>query len=214
MPILALLFLLFWSGPTLAASPQRLPLADGTRFEFDLPAGWIFSRSPPAFLVREAVADLSRELAARDKKVPAGRIEEVARQRLGANDGFVYRPATRALLLIDFSALGPDEAAPDSRTLERSARYAADSLRQESGGTKVGVNIRPATLAWLPGAWRLEARYLEDGGENHFVGFIGYFAPYWVYLYYTGRGRDSVDIESLKMLLESAHILPPSEHGN
>ena len=213
MPILLLLFLLLWGGPAAAASPQQLVLANGSTLLFELPAGWVFSRTPPDFLVRETVADLDRDLAAKGKQLPPAQVAELARQRLLANEGFVYQATSRDLLLIDFSPLGPGEAAPDARALERSARYAADSLRQEPDAAEVEIACRPATLAWLPQAWRLDAHYRLAGTPRRFIGIIGFHAPFWIYLYYTDRGGDPAATAALEKLLQSARIAPRSGPG-
>jgi len=212
MPLLVACLLLLLGSPAFAAEVESLTLADGTTLQFALPeAGWIFSRVPPDFLVRATMADLGRELAAQGKKPNPARTEQLARQRLGENEGFVYRPESESYLLIDFSPLGATEQPPGAGAIEASARAAAEVLQQEEGTAEVVADRREVPFPGLSTAWRLDARYRQDGAPRRFIGIIGFHDPYWVFLYYTDKGGGETDYGQMEALLASARIIGTRE---
>ena len=207
MPILILCLLLVLGSPALAAGPEALALADGTTLQFTLPAGgWVFGRTPPDFLVRATVADLGGELAAKGQPASPARVEALARERLGENEGFVYQPTSESYLLIDFSPLQQGEKPPGEAAIAASARDAAEVLQQEEGTAEVVTNRRRVEFPGLSWAWRLDARYRQDGAPRRFVGIIGFRAPYWVFLYYTDKGVNAADYGQMEALLAGARI--------
>lgn len=207
MPILTLCLLLVLGSPALAAGPEALVLADGTTLQFTLPAGgWVFGRTPPDFLVRATVADLGGELVAKGQPASPARVEALARERLGENEGFVYQPTSESYLLIDFSPLQQGEKSPGELAIAASARDAAAVLQQEEGTAEVVTNRRRIEFPGLSWAWRLDARYRQDGAPRRFVGIIGFRAPYWVFLYYTDKGVNAADYGQMEALLAGARI--------
>jgi hypothetical protein len=207
MPILILCLLLVLGSPALAGGPEALALADGTTLQFTLPAGgWVFSRTPPDFLVRAASADLGGELAAKGQAVSPERLEALARERLRENEGFVYQPRSESYLLIDFSSLQQGEKPPGEAAVAASARDAAEVLQQEEGTAEVVTNRQRIEFPGMSWAWRLDARYRQDGAPRRFIGIIGFRAPYWVFLYYTDKGINAADYGQMEALLAGARI--------
>jgi len=203
-----ILCLILCCGSSALAAPQALALNDSLTLEFDLPpGGWVFGRNPPDFLLRDSVADLSRELAARGEDVDPEQVTALARQRLDANEGFVYRPGSESLLLIDFSPLRAGEKAPAAGSVERSAEYAAASLAAEAGVSEVVTSRRPTAFPGLSFAWRIDSSYLDDGAPRRFLGIIGFRAPFWVYLYYTDKERETDSWDQMNTLLEGARVV-------
>lgn len=208
MPVLFLFLLLVLGSPVAAAGPELLTLGDGNTLQFTLPPGnWVFSRVPPDFLVRATAADLGRELATQGKETSPEQVAELARQRLGENEGFVYHPESESCLLIDFSPLSPKEQSPGAGAIEASARAAAEVLQQEEGMAEVVTDRRPILFPGLSWAWRLDARYLQDGAPRRFIGIIGFRDPYWVFLYYTDKGANDSDYGQMEALLDAARIV-------
>ncbi|AMV72076.1 hypothetical protein JCM30471_05760 [Desulfuromonas carbonis] len=208
MPFLIICLILFCSSVSALAAPQALALNERLTLEFDLPAGgWVFGRNPPDFLLRATVADLTRELAGRGEEVESERVTELARQRLGANEGFVYQPESESLLLIDFSPLRAAEKEPAAAGIERSAEYAAASLAAEEGVSEVVTSRRPTSFPGLTFAWRIESSYRLHGEPRRFLGIVGFHAPFWVYLYYTERGGATDSWEEMNSLLKGARVV-------
>ena len=209
MPFLILCLLLVLGSPCAAAGPEVLTLADGTSLQFSLPAGgWIFSRTPPDFLVRDRAADLGDELAAKGQSPSPDQVEKLARQRLKENEGFVYQPQSESYLLIDFSPLAAGERPPGPAGIAASARAAAEMLGQEEGTTEAVTDQRRITFPGMTEAWRLDARYRLNGTPRRFIGIIGFRAPYWVFLYYTDKGVNAADPTRMEALLKGARIAP------
>ena len=209
MPLLIVCLLLVLGSPCAAAGPETLTLADGTSLQFTLPAGgWIFSRTPPDFLVRERVADLGGELAARGQSTPPEQVEKLARARLQENEGFVYQPQSESYLLIDFSPLAAGEKPPGPADIAASARAAAEMLSQEEGMTEAVTHKRRITFPGMTEAWRLDASYRLNGAPRRFIGIIGFRDPYWVFLYYTDKGVNTADRTQMEALLDGARIAP------
>ena len=209
MPFLIFCLILFGTSSSALAAPQALALNASLTLVFDLPAGgWVFARNPPDFLLRAVVTDLTRELAARGETIEPERVGALARQRLEANEGFVYQPGSESVLLIDFSPLRAGEKVPDRESVERSAEYAAASLAAEEGVREVVTSRRPAAVPGLTFAWRVESSYRIDGVARRFLGIVGFRAPFWVYLYYTGKGEDEGGPGAMNALLEGARVVP------
>lgn len=200
--VLAAVFLLPY-----VAGAERLQLDRRNSLTFDLPGPvWSFSRQPPQSLIRRTVARMERQLRAKGQAVHPDAVLEQARQRLTENQGFVCDSASGACLQIEFSPLEPRQALPSDADVATSARYAGQSLAQEPGV----VGARPTYRKYrIPGAriaYRLEARYRQDGQARHFIGIVGYFHPYWFFLYYTDPLRNPTDARDMERLLHSVTL--------
>ena len=93
-----------------------------------------------------------------------------------------------------------------TRRIAASARSAAQVLQQEDGTTEVVTEKRRVEIPGLRWAWRLDARYRQDGAPRRFVGIIGFRAPYWVFLYYTDKGVNAADCGQMEALLAGVRI--------
>lgn len=177
-------------------------------FDIDLAAGWVLHREPPDALVKELATHVAHEPAA--AAATAEQIETVARRRLSANQAILYHAASGAHLDIAFSPLDPGEAVPGPRALRRSAEIAAGSLERESDVAEVAWEITPAAMTGADGLLLLSAGYLQHGRPMVFLGYVGYTAGYWIFLYFTAPGEPPELLREMRGMLARAAIRPAS----
>lgn len=206
--ILVTLLMICCLGPGLACS-EDLVLPWGLTFHFEVPPdGWRFSAAPPDFLVAARTADAQAELAAGGKSVDPARLEAAVAKRLGEDEGFVFHPASKALLEIDFSPLRKDEDPPGEKTLADSARYAMQELEGEGGVAGFDGHTRKIEFPGLALAYRIDATFTMDGEPRKFLGIVGYQQPCWVFLYYTDPLANPGDFPAMEKMLGTARIAP------
>ncbi len=171
-------------------------------------SGWRASPAPPAFLVDKTANGMSDGMFAKARKAGLETREQAALKMLGANELFVYNPASRAYLQIDLSSLRDGEKAPAAQTLKRSACYAGESLAREPGISAVDYRCRKALLPGLKPAYRVDADYQQNGHRGQFSGIVGFVPPYWVYLYYTDPLSNSADRGQMEQLFGAIRFFP------
>ncbi len=186
---------------------QTFQLAPGFTLDVSVPEGrWRISQTPPELLVEETAEHLEHEMAEKGQQVDPERLRDHARERLGANELFIFNPESGSNLMVDVSALGEGEAAPSKRAIQTSARYAGESLSSEEGVSNVTSEVNRVRLEGVRAAFRLDASYLQHEEPRTFVGIIGFADPYWVFIYYTDHRTDSADLPEAEEIFRSMRI--------
>ena len=193
--------------PLFAASSGAvgLPVAKGLVFALDPVGGWtVHSADPPEALVKETARHVAHEPAA--AKATPEQIEIVARKRLASNEAIVYHPSSGAHLNIDFSPLDEGASAPNSRTLKKSAEYAARSLANENDVTDAIWDIRAVKFDGASDTYLLSVKFLRHGAPMVFQGYVGTVQRHWFFLYFTAPGDDLQVLQEMESMLANASI--------
>ena len=170
---------------------------------------WELARQIPEFLVEDQAEHLARELGGQGRNVSREELVALARKRLGTNELFLFNPATKAHLEVDFSPLFAQETAPSEEAVALSVRYAAESLSREEGVSDVRTRSKKVLVHGALAAYRLDAEFLMHGSRTRFVGVVGFYSPYWFYFYFTDPMKDPEDYEEMGNILKSLAITPP-----
>lgn len=205
---LMIVLLLAVSNLAVAAGYEVLP---GIEVSFATPSSpWQVSKEPPDFLVKEQAAHLHAPQlkAARKAGIEP---EEAARQILKTNELFLFNPQNGAHLKIDFSPLREGEVPPRAKTLQASARYAAEGLQDEEGVEAAKSRVGKTRITGAKAAFRVDADFLMHGQATRFIGVITSARNNWIYLYYTGPYPGLEDLAVVDQILESFSIAPGKE---
>jgi len=189
------------AGPACAI---EIALPGNLVFDVPLEPGWTLYLAPPEPLVRELAGHIAHNPSA--SGATAEQIAGVTRNRLAANEGILYHAASGAHLDIDFSPLAPEETAPDSRMLQRSAEIAANSLEQEDDVSQLVWDISRSTFPGIDQVFLLTAGYLQHDLPMVFLGYVGYTDRSWVYLYFQAPGNDPGVLRDIKLMLSRASV--------
>jgi len=195
------LFLCLIAWPACAT---EIALPGNLVFEVPLEPGWTLYLEPPESLVQEMARHIAHDPSAAG--ATAEQISSVARNRLAANEGIIYHAASGAHLDIDFSPLDQGETAPDSRMLQHSAEIAAKSLEKEDDVSQLVWDISRATFPGIEQVFLLTAGYLQHDIPMVFLGYVGYTASSWVYLYAQAPGNDPVVLRDMKLMLSQGSV--------
>jgi hypothetical protein len=198
------LCLVFWFASS-AAIAADVQVTETLVFSVDLKTGWsLHLDDPPAPLVKEIASHIAHEPAAAN--ATEEQIERVARKRLLANEAILYHAESGAHLDIDFSPLSEGEKEPTSRTLKNSAKYAAESLSSEEDIEDVDWEVSSVTINGARETYLLSANYLQHDHPMTFLGYIGFVADSWFFLYFTAPGKDPVTLTEVKEMLAKASV--------
>ncbi len=194
-----------------AATPPQVnrtvEISPGLSLGVYLPSDrWTMTSEIPEFLVEDRAEHIEHELAEKGQKVSRDQLLDAARKRLAANELFIFNPASKASMEIDFSPLKDGEAAPSRRTVAASARYAGDSLSQEEGVSEARFSDRKADVFGARDAYRLDADYKHHDEKTRFLGIVGFAAPYWFYAYYTDHLAVPSDHQEMDRIVRSLLI--------
>lgn len=188
LPVL-LITMLMWAHTAGAASFQ---IAKDLMLELELPSQrWQTATVSPDQIVRMVAGGEGPALL------------EKTRRMLAANELYVWNPASHAYLMVDVSPLKEGEAAPSTRQVMLSARYAGSALEAEEGVSTVRHSVSETSLTGVRIAYRLDAKYSKQGQPHRFAGLIGFSQPYWVYLYYNDPMTDDADFVEMESILKS-----------
>jgi hypothetical protein len=193
------LFALAMGFLPLPVTAAELVISEGLFVEIPLREGWTLHLEPPEALVIEMAAHVAHEPAAANAS--AAQIEKVTRNRMAANEAFVYHAASGAHLEIDFSPLEQGASAPSTKTLRTSAEYAAQSLEGEEGVSNVAWDVIPVKIQGAREAFQLVADYQQHDLPVKFVGTIGYVEGYWLFLYFTDPSQKPEVFEQMQEML-------------
>lgn len=169
--------------------------------------GWTVSSDIPEFLLEEFAHHLEHELEARGLSRTDEEMREVARQRLDANEVFIFNPSSRSYIMVDFSKLRDSEKAPSRQSVFDSARYAADSLSTEEGVSDMTSEVSSVHVEGADYAFRLDADFQSHGNSRKFSGVVGFADPYWFFVYYTDTLAGPGDYATIDNLLDNLTIL-------
>lgn len=164
---------------------------------------WVLSRQAPAFFVEQTRNLVKEDMLALGKDASPQRVQEFTRQRLEANEAYVFNPASGAILTIDFSPLRPGEEAPLSKDVSTSSRFALESLQNEKGVRLVQKSSGKTDVKGARLAYRIEARYVRGEQAKEFIGIVGYLRPCWFFFYYNDSLKDPGDLGGMKKILRS-----------
>ncbi len=204
-----ILIFLFILAP-MAASAESLSVGENLKLQFELPEGWEISELAPDFLIKDYAEHVLHELAEQGKEVEPQLVRQKVSERLSANEGYLYNPATGAHLIIDFSPLGAKDKSPSKRTVAASARLAGEQFKEETGIESVRYATEKTHIPGAEAAYRVEADYTQHDHAKRFTGVVGFTSPYWFFLYYTDPLRDSADSAGAKKIFSSLAIVPGS----
>jgi hypothetical protein len=193
------LFALAMGFLPLPVTAAELVISEDLFVEIPLREGWTLHLEPPEALVLEMAAHVAHEPAAANAS--AAQIEKVTRNRMAANEAFVYHAASGAHLEIDFSPLEQGASAPSTKTLRTSAEYAAQSLEGEEGVSNVAWDVIPVKIQGAREAFQLVADYQRHDLPVKFVGTIGYVEGYWLFLYFTDPSQKPEVFEQMQEML-------------
>ena len=174
-------------------------------FTIDPVDGWtVHLADPPEALVEETARHLAHEPAA--AKATPEQIKIVARKRLASNEVIVYHASSGAHLDIDFSPLDEGTSAPNSRTLKKSAEYAAHSLAEEDDVTDAVWDVRVVEIDGARDTHLLSVKFMKHGAPMVFRGYVGTVERHWFFLYFTAPGDKPQVLQEMESMLSNASI--------
>ena len=189
------------------AQAETIQVGAGIILHLSLPdKNWVLSQQAPPFLVAQTRAQIKSDLLAQGQDASTERVRKIAQQRLGANEAYVFNPASKAVLTIDFSRERPGEEPPGAEDIAASSRYALGSLQSEKGVRLISKNAGETEVRGARFAYRIEAHFTRDGKAKKFLGIVGYLRPCWFYLYYTDPLEDSRDYGDMTRILRSISL--------
>ena len=177
-----LVILLLLTGTTFAAT---LEIDGGITMELSVPDGWTLYKEAPIALLEEAAEHIAHEAAEQGASPTHEQLIDAARKRMAANEAILYHEQSGAHLDIDFSTLDEGQKAPSSRTLRKSAKYAAQSLEGEEGVSDVAWDVDRIKIRGARDAYLLSADYKHHDHPVRFLGVIGFVPEQWFFFYYT-----------------------------
>jgi len=118
----------------------------------------------------------------------------------------VYHASSGAHLDIDLSPLDEGAAAPNSRTLKKSAEYAARSLTEEADVTDVVWDVRVVEINGAKDTYLLSVKFIKHGAPMVFRGYVGTVERHWFYLYFTAPGGNPQVLQEMESMLSNASI--------
>jgi hypothetical protein len=201
------MFVFFLASQVYAADIQ---VTDSLVFSIEVSDGWsLHIDDPPEALVKESASHIAHEPAAAN--ATQEQILKVARKRLMANEAIIYHAESGAHFDIDFSPLEAGEKEPSSRTLKNSAKYAAESLAGEEDIEDVVSEVTEAKIAGARETYLLTAKYLQHGHPMTFLGYIGFVADSWFFLYFTTPGDDPASLDDMSEMIGNASVRTPGQ---
>lgn len=203
----ALLALGLWICTT-SAQAATLKTPAGNFLDWQLPIGWQAPEVPPTDLLEEVALHIGHEARIQGKNPSQSQLLKAAAQRLSANELLLYHPSSGAWISFDFSLLRKDEAAPEAKTLELSAGYALESLRNEEGVSDLQATQQDAQMASAPGTRRITTSYWHHDTRTGFNGLIGYLPGEWFFIYATSYPDKTVLRSQIDALFDSLQINP------
>ncbi len=205
MKFLKYVLCLFLSLGASHAIAADISVTDSLVFSIKIADGWsLHIDDPPEELVKESASHIAHEPAAAN--ATQEQILKVARNRLMANEAIIYHAETGAHLDIDFSPLEEGEREPGSRNIKNSAKYAAESLASEEDIEDVVSEVTEAKIAGAKETYLLTAKYLQHGHPMTFLGYIGFVADSWFFLYFTAPGDDPASLDDMSEMIKNATV--------
>lgn len=180
----------------------------GNFLDWQLPNSWQAPEAPPADLLEEVALHIGHEARIQGKNPSQSQLLKAAAQRLSSNEILLYHPSSGAWISFDFSLLRKDEATPDAKTLELSARYALESLQNEEGVSDLQASQRDAQLTGAPGTRRITTSYRHHDTLTGFNGLIGYLPGEWFFIYATSYPDKAGLRSQIDALFDSLHFNP------
>jgi hypothetical protein len=193
-------------GLPLVAAAEVYELKPGLKVALpEVPAPWTVSREPVPALVEHIAEHLQEEAAEKGRALPQEQAQTAARQRLQANELFVFNQESGAHLLVSFEALREGEKAPSAKAIAQSAKYAAEGVTDE-GWTDVTERQAATAVKGAQLAQWFEIGYTHEGQRSVFMGIVGFARPYWFWLYANDHQRSPDDRAVLEKLLRELEI--------
>jgi len=203
----ALFFLVLFSAAAFAQEqpePLTFMIAPALQLEMTVPAPvWEVSKTPPQYLVDETIEDVRKELRKTGKTGSDDQIKAQVNKRLSSNELYVFNPASKATLLVDFSPLTEGEAAPSPDNVKASATAAGESMASEEGMSNSRYRVTDAQVKGVETAYRLDLEFNANGEPRKFIGLIGFTQGNWIFLYFTDRLAVKTDYPQMEELLSS-----------
>lgn len=188
------------------AQAESFTTPAGNILSWQSPPGWQLTPEPAQELLQEIALHIGHEAANQGKNPTPQRLLELVAKRLSANELLLYHAQSGAWVSFDFSALRPDESAPDSETLNSSARYALESLRNEEEVRELKGTIERIEIKGVPHTSSLTASYRQHQKLTAFHGLIGYLPGEWFFIYATSFPEKSAQSAAIRQLFASLHF--------
>jgi hypothetical protein len=192
---------------------QSVRLPSDTVINFTLPSDrWDVSVEAPELAIEAMVADMvygrQRNGISFDRK----ELLEKAKKLIKVNNLFIYNTETEAYLMVSFSPHGQREKPLSKKHIRRSVEWTVEALDDHAGVSELAssqTTVEPVEIPGVEYAQQVTSNNPLFGDPHKFIGIIGYAYPYWVFMYYNDKVKDSTDYSEMQQILKSIKLTAP-----
>lgn len=199
------IFCLVMAVQFVSAEPQRL--SSNTLIHYELPGDkWQVSSTPPQLAIDAMYADLVFGKKQKGEDYDPEKLRQMATKFVQINNLYIYNEESEAYLMISISPFDEKHGPPKKKHIKKSAKWAVDAILEHADVSDLSSFTSSTSFIEVPGmnyAARIDADYPMFGEPHHFIGIIGYSHPYWVFMYYNDKLKDSDDLKEMKNIISS-----------
>lgn len=200
-----LLTLLLFAPSFINAEETRL--VSNTLFQYELPSDrWQVSQQAPQLAIDAMYVDLVHGKEKKGESYDPEKLKEMAEKFLKTNNLYIFNPATEAYLMVSIAPFKEEAGIPGKKNIRASAKWAAEAIAEHAEIENLSTYNTSVEMIEIPGvkfAAKVDSNYPLFGERHHFIGIIGYSHPYWVFIYYNDKLKQSQDLSEMKKLLDS-----------
>jgi hypothetical protein len=200
-----LLTLLLFAPSSINADETRL--VSNTLFQYELPSNrWQVSQQAPQLAIDAMYVDLVHGKEKKDESYDPEKLKKMAEKFLNTNNLYIFNAETEAYLMVSIAPFKEESGIPGKKSIRASAKWAAEAIAEHAEVENLSKYNMSVEMIEIPGvkyAAKVDSNYPLFGEPHHFIGIIGYSHPYWVFIYYNDKLKQSQDLPEMKKLLDS-----------
>jgi hypothetical protein len=192
---------------------QSIRLPSDTVINFTLPSDrWDVSVEAPELAIEAMVADMVYGRQTNGISFDRKELLERAKNLIKVNNLFIYNAGTEAYLMASFSPHGQREKPLSKKLIQRSVRWTVEALDDHAGVSDLALSqttVEPVEIPGIEYAQQITSNNPLFGNPHKFTGIVGYAYPYWIFIYYNDKVKDSTDYSEMQQILKSIKLTAP-----
>ncbi len=182
-------------------------LISNTLLRYELPSDrWQVATEAPQLAIDAMYDDLVFGKKQKGEDFDPEKLRTMAVKFVQTNNLYIYNEQTEAYLMISISSYNEETGPPGKKAILGSAQWAVDAISEHADVKDLSPYKSSIERVDIPGmkyAVKVDSNYPLFGEPHHFIGIIGYSHPYWAFLYYNDKVKNTQDLTEMRRLLDS-----------
>ena len=192
---------------------QSIRMPSDTVINFTLPSDlWDVSVDAPNAAIEAMVAHMVYDREKNGVKFDIEELRATAKKLNKVNNLFIYNAGTEAYLLFSFSPHSRSEKPLSEKLIRNSVKWTIGALDDNAGVSDLNsyqTTVEPVEIPGIEYAQQVTSNNPLFGDPHKFIGVIGYAYPYWVFLYYNEKVKNSTDFPEMQQVIKSIKLTAP-----